>query len=504
MLIARRVKMNCLLAEREKRGVIPSPASRRGLMTMNSMWPTKILLLDFDGASSYARSLPGILHSSNPNVELRQELVAASDDALGDKKLLESVTEFGPDITFFILTRDVLPRIVALFPSLRERAGGVPLVAVIAGCESEELLGLLKEGFDEFIIPPLNAADILTRVGWLLDRSRREEPLTQSLKEKLGLRQFVGQSNVLLEVIKKIPLVAKCDATVLISGETGTGKDLCARAVHYLSTRAHGPFIPVNCGAIPVELMENELFGHERGAYTGATCSEDGLIHESDGGTLFLDEIDCLSLPAQVKLLRFLQEKEYRALGSAKTRKAHVRVIAATNAELEAAVREGRLRHDLYYRLNVIPLRLPALRDRREDIPALARHFLAKYVAEFGKRIKDFSLEAIQALMLYDWPGNVRELQHVIERTVVLCEHGIIRDSDIMLPRRETQACRESFKEEKSRVIAQFERDYILSVLRACEGNITKAARLARKNRRAFWQLMRKYEIDVQAFMPST
>lgn len=473
-------------------------------MTMNPMWPTKILLLDFDAASSYARPLLDILHSLNPEVELRQEPVAASADALGDDRLLELIKGFRPDITFFILTRDVLPRVGALFPPIRERAGGVPLVAVIAGCESEELLGLLKEGFDEFIIPPLNAADIRTRVGWLLDRSRHEEPLTQSLKEKLGLKQFVGQSSVLLEVIKKIPLVAKCDANVMISGETGTGKDLCARAVHYLSARAHGPFIPVNCGAIPVELMENELFGHERGAYTGAICAENGLIHESDGGTLFLDEIDCLSPPAQVKLLRFLQEKEYRALGSTKTRKAHVRVIAASNAELEAAVKEGRLRHDLYYRLNVIPLRLPALRERREDIPALARHFLARYVAEFGKPIKDFSLEAIQALMVYDWPGNVRELQHVIERTVVLCEHGNIRDGDITLPRRETQASLESFKEEKSRVIAQFERDYIISVLRACEGNITKAARLARKNRRAFWQLMRKYEIDVQAFMSST
>ena len=468
------------------------------------MWRTKILLLDFDSAGSYADPLLNILQSSTLRAELRQERIAAQcgDDAA----LLESITEFGPDIVFCALTRDLLRQVGALFPSMRARAGGVPLVALIAGCESEELLGLLRLGFDEFIIPPLNAADIRTRVGWLLDQSRREEPLTQALKEKLGLKQFVGGSSLFLEVIKKIPLVAKCDASVMISGETGTGKDLCARAIHYLSARAHGPFVPVNCGAIPVELMENELFGHERGAYTGATCAENGLVQESDGGTLFLDEIDCLTPKAQVKLLRFLQEKEYRALGSAKTRKAHVRVIAATNAELEAAVKDGRLRQDLYYRLNVIPLPLPSLRQRREDIPALARHFLARYVAEFGKRVKDFSPEAMHALMLYDWPGNVRELQHVIERTVVLCERTVIRDSDISLPRGAAAAeaaSLDSFKEEKSRIIAQFERDYILSVLRACEGNISKAARLARKNRRAFWELMRKYGIDMRALTPS-
>lgn len=469
-------------------------------MITSPMKPTKILLLDLTYANGCDQALSGILRSSNPDAELRHERLTspahAHDD---DHHLLELITDFGPDIIFFILTRDVLRRASALFPLVRERARGAPSLAVIEGCGPEELLGLLRLGFDEFITLPLNAADILTRVGWLLDRSRREEPLTQSLKEKLGLKQFVGESSVLFEEIRKIPLVAKCDANVMIMGETGTGKELCARAIHYLSPRAHGPFITVNCGAIPVELVENELFGHKRGAYTGATCAEDGLVQESDGGTLFLDEIDCLPPPAQVKFLRFLQEKEYRSLGSAKTRKANVRVIAATNAELEAAVKEGRLRQDLYYRLNVIPLRLPPLRERREDIPALARHFLAKYAAEFEREAKDFSAEAVRALTLYDWPGNVRELQHVVERAVVLCERRLVGADDVVLPCAQAMPPAESFKDLKARVVAQFEKSYLLNTLLACDGNITRAARLAHKNRRAFWQLLRKHGIDVRA-----
>ena len=199
------------------------------------------------------------------------------------------------------------------------------------------------------------------------------------------MKQLIGESLPFLDEIKKIPTVAKCDANVLIFGETGTGKELCARAIHYLSPRASKPFIPFNCGAIPTELMENELFGHVQGAFTGASTAQPGLIGAADSGTIFLDDIDCLPASSQAKLLRFLQEKEYRQLGSAKMFQADVRVIAATNSDLEAAVDEGKFRQDLYYRLNVIPLTLPALRDRRDDIPLLARHFINKYANEFQK-----------------------------------------------------------------------------------------------------------------------
>jgi DNA-binding NtrC family response regulator len=253
----------------------------------------------------------------------------------------------------------------------------------------------------------------------------------QALKEKLGLQQLIGESPGFLTEMRKIPAMARCEATVFVLGETGTGKELCARAIHYLSARAHKPFLPVNCGAIPTELVENELFGHERAAFIDATTTSYGVIHEADGGTLFLDEIDSLPLLAQVKLLRFLQEREYRPLGSAKTRKAQVRIIAATNADVETAVREGKLRQDLYYRLNILPLVLLPLRQRQEDISLLARHFLHKYAAEFDKPVMNFSPDALQLFGLYDWPGNVRELEHIVERAVALTEQSILGQADL-------------------------------------------------------------------------
>jgi len=252
-----------------------------------------------------------------------------------------------------------------------------------------------------------------------------------------------------------------------------------------------------------VELVENELFGHERGAFTDASISRPGLIHEAEGGTLFLDEIDCVPPLAQVKFLRLLQEKEYRPLGSIKVRQANVRVIAATNINLEKAVREGKFRQDLYYRLNIIPLLLPLLRERREDIPLLAHHFLAKYAAEFNRQVMNFLPDAMQKLMFYEWPGNVRELEHVVMRAVVLFEGAAIRSADIVLPCSEATVCQESLQEAKAKAIAHFERTYIQGLLIAHRGNITKAAQAAQKDRRAFRRLIRKHRIDVQRFKAS-
>ena len=328
----------------------------------------------------------------------------------------------------------------------------------------------------------------------------RWEILEHELKSKLGLKKLVGRSPAFMSVVERIPVLAQCDATVLIGGETGTGKEVFARMVHYLSPRSASPFVPVNCGAIPLELVENELFGHERAAYTGASISSRGLVREAEGGTLFLDEVDCLPLGAQVKMLRFLQEKEYRPLGSAKTRTADVRLITATNADVERAVEEGRLRQDLYYRLNVLPLELPPLRERHEDIPLLARHFAARYAAERGTSVPEFSEGAMQALLLYRWPGNVRELEHVVERAVVMSQgHGVLRRGDVLMPPRGPREP-ESFREAKARMVACFERSYVEKLLLAYHGNISRAARAARKNRRAFWELIRKYQIDARRF----
>jgi transcriptional regulator with PAS, ATPase and Fis domain len=322
----------------------------------------------------------------------------------------------------------------------------------------------------------------------------------QALTEKLGLQKLIGKSPVFTAEINKIPILARCDVSVLISGETGTGKEMVARAIHYLSERADKPFVPVNCGAIPVELLENELFGHDRGAFTGASDCRRGVIQEAEKGTLFLDEVDSLPLLAQVKLLRFLQDKEYRPLGSTKAMKGDVRIIAASNAHLESAIAAGTLRRDLYYRLNVVPILLPALRHRANDIILLARHFLAEKAARLNSPAVDFSPEAERKLMLYRWPGNVRELEHVIERVVVLSTEKTIQEDHIIFSGEINQPDQLSFHEMKANVISEFETNYIQSLLVAYKGNITKAAQAAQKERRTFWQLIRKHKIDVHKF----
>ncbi|HXU09344.1 MAG TPA: sigma-54 dependent transcriptional regulator, partial [Blastocatellia bacterium] len=269
-------------------------------------------------------------------------------------------------------------------------------------------------------------------------------------------------------------------------------------------TRAKQPFVPINCGAIPAELAENELFGHERGAYTGAASSQAGLIEEANCGTLFLDEIDCLSLLTQVKLLRFLQDKEYRPLGSSRTRRADVRIIAASNTDIEESVRQGRLRQDLYYRLHVVPLALLPLRERSDDIPLLADHFLGIHASALEKRVTGISTDALSKLMLYQWPGNIRELEHVIERAVVMCEGPVLTETDITLSQSQQADSHCSFQEGKARAVSQFERNYIKGLLITYRGNITRAAKAANKNRRAFFELIRKHRIDVSRFRQGT
>jgi len=256
---------------------------------------------------------------------------------------------------------------------------------------------------------------------------QREEKTEQALTAKLGLQQLIGKSPAFTAEINKIPILAKSDISVLISGETGTGKEMVARAIHYLSERADKPFVPVNCGAIPVELLENELFGHDRGAFTGASGCRSGVIQEAEKGTLFLDEVDSLPLLAQVKLLRFLQDKEYRPLGSAKAMKGDVRIVAASNADLESAIAAGTLRRDLYYRLNVFPVHMPALRDRPGDIPILVDYFAARLAGRMGKRIRHIEKRTLDAMQQYSWPGNIRELQNIIERGIILAEGEVFR-----------------------------------------------------------------------------
>jgi DNA-binding NtrC family response regulator len=310
------------------------------------------------------------------------------------------------------------------------------------------------------------------------------------------MRQFIGRAPAFLKTIEKVPRVANCDAPVLIIGETGTGKEMCARAIHYLSPRAQKPFIPINCGSIPADLFENEMFGHEAGAYTDARRSQRGMIAEAEGGTLFLDEVDSLPLSAQVKLLRFLQDRQYRPLGAAHYRQANTRLVAASNQNLQNKVREGTFREDLYYRLKVVSLELPVLSARHEDILPLALHFLETSALEYNRPVTRFSNDAVQKLLSYAWPGNVRELENVIRQAVVMADGPVLRAEDFHLSSgaQTPAACvREPLKVAKARMIETFERNYLTEIIAACGGNISRAAREAQKDRRTFFALMQKY-----------
>jgi two-component system response regulator GlrR len=314
-----------------------------------------------------------------------------------------------------------------------------------------------------------------------------------------------------VDALSRVPRIADCDAGVLILGETGTGKDLFAQAVHYLSPRAGGPCVAVNCGALPADLVEAELFGHARGAFTSAHETRMGLVGQAEGGTLFLDEVDSLPPMAQVKLLRFLQDKEYRPVGAAKAQRADVRIVAACNVDLAGLCERSAFRTDLYYRLNILALHLPALRDRGADVLALAAHFAAGFARRFRRPVYDFAPAARARLLAHAWPGNVRELEHAIERAVLLADGDAIEAGDLGLPPAQEGAPAdggvsvgspglESFSAAKARAVAQFERRYIEDALAHCAGNITHAADAVAKNRRAFFELMRKHRIDSAAY----
>ncbi|MCU0287426.1 MAG: sigma-54 dependent transcriptional regulator [Acidobacteria bacterium] len=326
-----------------------------------------------------------------------------------------------------------------------------------------------------------------------------------SLKRKEGLSRILGTSKAVTRLRERLDKIASFDVNVLCFGESGTGKELAARAIHDLSTRCHKPFVPVNCGAIPENLFENELFGHRKGAFTDASFHQEGIVKEAEGGTLFLDEIGVITPYIQVKLLRLLQEKEYKPLGDTQTRKTDIRIVVATNKDLKTMVKEGTFREDLFYRLNIVSIYLPPLRERKEDIPLLVYHFLEKYYRQYGKSVTSVSEEALLALLSYSWPGNIRELENKILHAVVMAKTNEITCSDLDLPPLENQwgeknSRFESFKEAKQKTIDDFEKKYLTFVLAACRGNVNTAASQAGKSRTAFWNLLARHHLHPRQF----
>jgi two-component system response regulator GlrR len=375
----------------------------------------------------------------------------------------------------------------------------IPIIVMTAFAEVQEAVKLMQDGIYHYITKPFDVEDLVHKVNKALERQRTATEVRQ-IRSKIQSRRksdfIVGGSAKIEELLTQISIVAQNDVPVIIYGESGTGKELVARAIHYTGRRADRPFVVENCGAIPENLIENELFGHVKGAYTDARTDQKGLFEEAHEGTLFLDEVGELPLSLQVKFLRVLQDGEFKRIGSTRPIKVDVRVIAATNKDLVQAIAEKSFREDLYYRLNVIPIHLPPLRERKEDIPLLINHFLAEFNKELGKNVEGFSPAAIQKMMTYQWPGNVRELKNKVKQAMVLTRNNVIGAEDLFFHVPVTSNKFQSFREAKR----EFEKEYISQVLRICHGNISQAARLAKKDRKDFYDVMKKYNINPDAF----
>ncbi|HXH95480.1 MAG TPA: sigma-54 dependent transcriptional regulator [Thermoanaerobaculia bacterium] len=370
-----------------------------------------------------------------------------------------------------------------------------PIPQAILAIFTGELHVELLETVDDFLLWPATSAELQCRIERLMHGLASDSgEVCRKLLDELAVAQLVGSEPCFVETIRQLALFARSEMPILITGETGTGKELCARAAHFLSARRNGPFVAVDCSAIPDHLFENEMFGHARGAYTDARAEQKGLATLSEHGTLFLDEVDSLSLAAQRKLLRFLQEKTFKPLGGEKFLHADVTVLAATNRDLAQTVATGAFRSDLYYRLNVLQVCVPPLRERRGDVNLLARHFLESACARMQHR-KTFSPQTLHKLTMYDWPGNVRELMNLVQRAAIVAEGDVVLPCHVPLPGFDVAEEEATFRSARAKTLEIFERAYVRDMLAKHDGNVSRAARAAGKERRAFGRLVKKYNL---------
>ena len=372
----------------------------------------------------------------------------------------------------------------------------------------EQAVEAMKRGAYDFVTKPFDKEVLIRTLRKALERNsliRENLTLQQRVGEKAALKNLVGQSPPMRRLLETIHAIARTDYTVLIRGESGTGKELVARAIHELSPRRNRPLVTVNCPAIPEHLLESELFGHKKGAFTGADTEQKGLFDEADGSSLLLDEIGDIPVSIQTKLLRALQEQEIKPLGAVRPHRVDVRIMGSTNQDLEQKIKERRFREDLFYRLNVVTIRTPALAEIREDIALLVTHFTRMACQEMGVGLKRFSPQALEALMQRPWPGNVRELQNLVRRVVVFCQHSIIQPGDLdfdrvtglghLLPGVEEEApagAIEPYRVAKDRVVNRFILRYVSDLLEKTGGNITRAAELSGLSRVALQKIMRR------------
>jgi DNA-binding NtrC family response regulator len=436
--------------------------------------------------------------------ELLRDEGYAVESAADGFKALGKAADFAPDL---ILTDLKMPGMdgIQLLGRIHEQDPDLPVVVMTAFGEVETAVGAMRAGARDYLSKPVNVGELTVVLARELEqRQLRQEAvsLRARLAEKYSFDNIVGSSAPMQAVFKTVTQIASSRASVLITGESGTGKELIAAAIHQRSPRAKGPFVKLHCAALAESLLESELFGHERGSFTGAQTRREGRFHQADGGTLFLDEIGEISPAVQVKLLRFLQEREFERVGGNETISVDVRVIAATNRDLKKLVAEGKFREDLYYRLNVIGVEMPALRDRPSDVPLLAAYFLRKYATENGKEISDFASDALSQLSAYAWPGNVRELENVVERAVVMARSGQITRAE--LPQHLVPAeVRGHGPQIPGASMDEIERYAITKTLEATGGSTSRAAEILQMSVRKIQYKLHEYESAPKSARPS-
>jgi two-component system response regulator GlrR len=380
----------------------------------------------------------------------------------------------------------------------------MPVIILTAYGSIESAVEAMKRGAYNYLTKPFDPRDLFLQIERALENRKLTSEikmLKRLLEERYDFANIVARSEKMEKVLEVVFRIANTESTVCIYGESGTGKELIAKAIHLASERKNKPFVGINCAALPETLLESELFGHEKGAFTGAIRSKKGLFVQAQEGTIFLDEIGDMPLSIQAKVLRVLQEREFYPVGSEKSMEVDVRVIVATQKDLEDQVKQGLFREDLFYRIHVIPIHLPPLRERKEDIPLLAKHFLKKFSQQMKKEVKDLTPTAMQRLMLHEWPGNVRELENTIECAMAMTQQDVITE-DFIFQTKVPPIFPEYLKPLKE-ARDEFEKEYLIRLLELCEGNVTKAAKLAGKYRSDFYGLLKKHDLKIENFKKS-
>lgn len=384
---------------------------------------------------------------------------------------------------------------IELMKNILEVDRDLPVIILTAHGTIESAVEAMKEGAYIYLTKPFDYRELLLQIKNGIEKSnlsREVKRLRSMIHQDHDIQGIIGHSDVMKQVFDTAALAAQSNSNIFISGESGTGKGMIARALHQLSDRKDKPFVSLNCAAIPETLLESELFGYEKGAFTGAVTNKKGLFLQADGGMIFLDEISEIPLSMQGKLLKALDEKEFYPLGAQKPVKVDIRIVSASNKDIEKEVEKGNFRQDLFYRIHVIPVRMPPLRERKEDIPLLVDHFLEKCTTAMNKQIRNITPQALQKIMIHSWPGNVRELENVIECAVAMARNDVINEDMVVINQKTDETAFRPFKESKQ----DFERSYLIELMKISKGNVSQAAKLAGKYRADLYALLEKYQLN--------